>query len=147
MSAVGHERLFTLLRHLAGTVARVGGARRASDEALIEPEIAVVADRDDNAGAGTVFLGIDRGGFGGLDRLVVARLEILRLADALGGELLQGPQRRPQAVTAWTPFSSAAGWTTRFRFSPRALMLAFSSASSAAEGGVSRTLPGTGRAC
>ena len=52
--------------------------------------------------------------------------------------------RLPPAVTAWTPFSPAEGWTTRFCFKPRARMLAFSSASSAAEGGVLRTLVGDG---
>ena len=52
--------------------------------------------------------------------------------------------RRPPAVTAWTPFSPGEGCTTRFCLSPRARMLAFSSASSAAEGGVLRTLVGDG---
>ena len=55
-AGVGRERLVAILRVLRGAVAGLAGPCRALDKTLVEPEIAVVADRDDAAGAGPVFL-------------------------------------------------------------------------------------------
>ena len=54
-------------------VASVG--RRAFDEPFMETKFAVIADRDDNAGDGAVFLAVDREILDALGELVAALLE------------------------------------------------------------------------
>jgi hypothetical protein len=65
----GYKWLVVVFRIGAAAVG-IGTAGGAFDETLVEPELAVLADRHDDAGAGAVFRRIDRLGFAGLNELV-----------------------------------------------------------------------------
>ena len=57
-------------------VAILGADRRAFDEPFMETKFAVIADRDDNAGDGAVFLAVDREILDALVEFVMALLEL-----------------------------------------------------------------------
>src|SRR6516165_699751 len=86
----GRHRALAVTFGLAFAITGVGGIPDggAFDEALVQAELAVVADRDDAAGAGAVFVGIQRETIDDVVDLGAAPLELRRLGRKFFGELI-----------------------------------------------------------